>query len=742
MKHGYDLNLVSEQSYFETKKYCPHYDFNFKKFCIISEILRLSSFTNKYDYVLMLDENVIVVDYNIKLESFIPNNPNTHMQLFNNPQTLEFEKNIIFFKPTVLTLTFIANIADYFYMINSNSKYLLNIDSAIWYSIIEFFDKLSNHHNDNRSLNLLRLLKICINELSNFEKYYFYSIEKIKFTHLICLKQMFLNIYNKRKTQFVLYKYIKYIKINESLTLSNFFKCIETVFPIHKSENKLLKPFFKYNEYFYNSLKLYLKFNFIKEEKKENIKNIFYQKNFFDNNKSINLINYQYKIYMKSAFLISNKSIRLSLLKNIDDNSQLYYRLPYTLKISKNYNKIKLNCQSGSCIEKGLNCCTTIGYVGEIYNKNLLFYLKDKKKIFITKDILKMNDIEVPLIDSRINMINNDQILYKHTLGICVQPMYLYFDYPTIIRFFENWILEGVTKFYIYYQSILDKIIEIINAYKLETNIDIEVIYWSKIPYNAKNDDINPNTKIYRLEAPLAIYDCMQRARNNIKYVISADLDEIIHVNENIENGNLIALLEKESKNYPNSALFSFQSRRGYLPMNWGIGHPKNINFSIFSNLVMDEDVFERPLYQKNIYRPERVVSYQIHLIRTLERNPLTNKRYSFTLIPPSSAFIFHLRRYKDYFFYNSKQVRSTILKKKSQQWNKNFKDRFNKFNFTNNGWLTNIHYIGLELENCRKRVARTMGKIICQSIEVCEKKLKTINSNRLIKTNNSWIII
>ncbi|CEF68398.1 Domain of unknown function DUF23 domain-containing protein [Strongyloides ratti] len=725
MKHGYDLNIISEESYFETKKYCPHYIFDFKKFCILSEILRLPLFYNKYDYVLILDENMIVLDYNIKLESFIPSNPDIHIQLFNNPQTLEFENNVVFFKPTIFTVTFIAKLADYFYTINSNSKYLLNIDSAFWYLIIEVFINISNDKNDITNLNLSYYLQICINEIRNFKKNHSDFDEKIKFTYLSCLKEIFLNIYNIRKNQFTSYKYTKYIKINESLMLGNFFKYINFFSPTHRSKNSV-KQLIE-NENFYNQTKLYFKSNFKKQEINEDFRNI---------------SNYHYNIYIKSAFIISNKSIRLSIIKNIEDKNQLYYRLPNVSNEPKNYNKIKLYCQSGSCIEKGLNLCTTIGYIGEIYNNNLLFHLKNNKKIFITKDILKMSDIEVPLIDSRIDMNNNGKILYKHILGICVQPIYLYFDYPTIIRFFENWILEGVTKFYIYYQSTFDKIFEIINAYKLKLNIDIELIDWSKLPYNNDDNQLNPNTKIYRLEAQLAIYDCMQRARNNIKYVISTDLDEIIYVSKNIENGNLISFLEKESKKYPNSALFSFQSRRGYLPMNWGIGNPKNINFSVFSNLIMDVDVFERPLYQKNIYRPERVISYQIHLIRSLEFNPLTNKKYSFTLIPSSSAFIFHLRRYKDYYTYNTKQVKSTILKRKSQQWDKNFKNRFKKLNFTNNGWLTNIHYIGLELENCRKRVARTMGQIICQSIEVCEKKLKVINDYRLIKANNSWIII
>uniref|UniRef100_A0A0K0FUG1 Glycosyltransferase n=1 Tax=Strongyloides venezuelensis TaxID=75913 RepID=A0A0K0FUG1_STRVS len=745
-KHGYDVNLVSEESFFETKRYCPHYDFNFRRFCILSEILRLPQFYKKYDYVLMLDQNMVVINSSTKLESFIPNDQNIDMQLFNNPKTLEFESKIIFFKHTFCTVCFIASLADYFYIINSNSNYLLNIDSAIWNLIIIFSEDICKYKNNNKEIKLLHYLQICMSKSSSLRKYYSYSNQDTKFIYLMCLKQVFFNTRNEEPLQSRLYGYTTHIKINETITLSNFFKSLKIDLHSNNSktihskihDNVLIKKPSEYNQYFDNFTKLNVESNFIKSYNEDNI----YHSLNLSNVEWDKLDDHRYNIYIKSAFLISNDSIRLSILKNINDNRQLYYRLPNSPTELKNYEKVVLNCQSGSCIEKRLNLCTTVGYVGKIYKKNLFSLLNSERKIYLTKDLLEINDVEIELIDSRKNMQKDGKTLYKHILGICIQPMYLYYDYPTVIRFFENWILEGVTKFYLYHQSSFDKIFEIIKAYRLKSNIDIEVIDWSKLPYNKENREFNPNTEIYRLEAPLAIYDCMQRARNHIKFVVSTDLDEIIHVNKKIANGNLISLLERESNKYPDSALFSFQSRRGYIPMNWGVGNPKNIDFSVFSNLLMDKDFFKRPLYQKNIYRPERVVSYQIHLIRSLERNPLTNHKYTYTLIPPSSAFIFHLRRFKDYFFLNTKKIQATLLEEKSKKWNRNFKSRLSQLNFTDNDWLTNIHHIGLELENCRKRVARTMGAIICQSIEVCEKKLKVINNNRIIKANNSWIVI
>lgn len=42
---------------------------------------------------------------------------------------------------------------------------------------------------------------------------------------------------------------------------------------------------------------------------------------------------------------------------------------------------------------------------------------------------------------------------YEHTLAVCVQPMVLMADWPVLLQFFEAWIEQGATKFYIYRNS-------------------------------------------------------------------------------------------------------------------------------------------------------------------------------------------------------------------------------------------------------------------------------------------------
>lgn len=42
---------------------------------------------------------------------------------------------------------------------------------------------------------------------------------------------------------------------------------------------------------------------------------------------------------------------------------------------------------------------------------------------------------------------------YEHQLGLCVQPIFLFAEFPVLIQFFEHWLQMGATKFYIYRNS-------------------------------------------------------------------------------------------------------------------------------------------------------------------------------------------------------------------------------------------------------------------------------------------------
>jgi hypothetical protein len=53
----------------------------------------------------------------------------------------------------------------------------------------------------------------------------------------------------------------------------------------------------------------------------------------------------------------------------------------------------------------------------------------------------------------------------------------------------------------------------IIDFYMTNSRVDIELIEWSKLPKTENSNEQDPNFYWYRLEAFMAIFDCMHRAR-------------------------------------------------------------------------------------------------------------------------------------------------------------------------------------------------------------------------------------
>lgn len=86
----------------------------------------------------------------------------------------------------------------------------------------------------------------------------------------------------------------------------------------------------------------------------------------------------------------------------------------------------------------------------------------------------------------------------------------MFASFVEIAQFFEYWLSAGATKFYIYRNSYTKDIGEMITLYQRTSNASIELIDWSDLPIN---NDINPNSLIYRLEVMISIFDCIHRAR-------------------------------------------------------------------------------------------------------------------------------------------------------------------------------------------------------------------------------------
>ena len=149
-------------------------------------------------------------------------------------------------------------------------------------------------------------------------------------------------------------------------------------------------------------------------------------------------------------------------------------------------------------------------------------------------------------------------------------------DYTLLIQFFEYWLQEGATKFYVYWESFSEEVQDILNFYTATSGADIELVNWSRLPTTAEDNDsldTNPNAFWFRLEVFLGIFDCMHRARytdskqlqgnyhlfrNNVKFIAQSDLDEMFHIN----NRTLLEYLEEMSTKHPKMVDLQFLSKR------------------------------------------------------------------------------------------------------------------------------------------------------------------------------------
>uniref|UniRef100_A0A0N5ATA2 Glycosyltransferase family 92 protein n=1 Tax=Syphacia muris TaxID=451379 RepID=A0A0N5ATA2_9BILA len=150
----------------------------------------------------------------------------------------------------------------------------------------------------------------------------------------------------------------------------------------------------------------------------------------------------------------------------------------------------------------------------------------------------------------------------RHTLAVCLQPIFFFADWTLLIQFFETWITQGATKFYIYVQSMAPEVEELLQAYEADPDIDIERVHWAPLPN--ENSSSEPNNYVYRGEVVASVNDCILRARGKAKLVVSSDLDEIVYAH----GQPLLTLLETLIVKYPKAAAFLFRTRMAAFQVN------------------------------------------------------------------------------------------------------------------------------------------------------------------------------
>uniref|UniRef100_A0AC34R4B0 Glycosyltransferase family 92 protein n=1 Tax=Panagrolaimus sp. JU765 TaxID=591449 RepID=A0AC34R4B0_9BILA len=376
---------------------------------------------------------------------------------------------------------------------------------------------------------------------------------------------------------------------------------------------------------------------------------------------TVSLENFQTNFFIRSAFRVSDEEIRLTIVKAVNNNNTMYY------KYGKREGQVSLVCQLQQCPDPYYYMCYMNGYVGFI--KNLTAEDKDD---YLTLTSSANNTAEILITDVRAN-----PILQVHKLGVCLQPIHLMTNYALFIQYFEYWLNEGVTKFFIYWESYTPEVKRILDFYKETSDADIELVTWSKLPSVPNiTSTLNPNSYWFQLEVFLAIFDCIHRARHQVKFVSQTDLDEMLYV----QNGSLIDFLENVDKMNQELAGMLFTSHKLHLPAfnDYKLSSPRDYSFEIYEKFTVDQ--VPSPVYNKLIYRPERVIQYHIHVPHTAEIIPeKPMERYKFIEIDPRQAVVWHLRRFEDV-FKNNGTTQLINWKNVTTLWKNAFTNRLSEY--------------------------------------------------------------
>uniref|UniRef100_A0A0N5C4Y7 Glycosyltransferase family 92 protein n=1 Tax=Strongyloides papillosus TaxID=174720 RepID=A0A0N5C4Y7_STREA len=433
--------------------------------------------------------------------------------------------------------------------------------------------------------------------------------------------------------------------------------------------------------------------------------------------------------YIKSAFRVSQHTIRLSLIKYVFNNDTLIWR------IGERYaGVVQYECARERCPSRSSPPCTFNGYVGIIYIPERI---EDTKELVLQSKMTNEH-ITIPIIDVR--KPKNVTSSYEHKLGVCIQPVFLYSDYIELIVFLEHWIAQGTTKFYFYKSSFTKNIENVLSHYrKYVKNIEIEIIEWSMLPGNNKNDS-DPNFLIFRLEPYLAILDCMYRARNVVKYVAQVDLDEMIVVSTNYSN--LLEFLEKKLKEDSSISSLSFKSQFIQYKRNWAnLDELKKYKFNLLADVKISKKLY-RPIYTKLVYLPVANFNFYIHYALKTETGILTEKLYKSYYVRESEGSVLHHRKLKALWFSQPCIYGNvSIFKQEIPIANKNLGLHIKYLSLRENAFDQEVKSSLKNFSVCRENLKSKRTKI-CTSLKMCEQHIYENIWKTFISVKQSWYVV
>ncbi|KAI6175763.1 protein of unknown function DUF23 domain-containing protein [Aphelenchoides bicaudatus] len=425
------------------------------------------------------------------------------------------------------------------------------------------------------------------------------------------------------------------------------------------------------------------------------------------------------QVYIRSAFRVSNSEIRLTVLQDHRNKRSIFYE--YGSKTGQ----VSLLCNLPKCIDMFAPKCKIVGFIGQIFNLNEADnHPKLRLRFGQSKRV-----VELSIIDAR------PKAKYEHNLGVCVQPIYMMSEYIVFIQFFEHWLARGATKFYMYRHSYSREVQSILDFYTQHSGVSIEFIDWSDLP--SRDSSYWPSKYLFRLEVMIAIFDCLHRARYNVKYIAQTDLDEIVVVKAN--NNSLFDFMESTLERNPKMSSVSLVSRRAkFQPSLENISSPNELNLELFNEVNTESYYFPRPVYSKLIHRPERVFKGHIHKQIGAELLPNSKNfhgQYKLVEVPNTKAYILHLRRRLDRTFKRRLFTATNVLKEQATEWQRNFANRLKKHTFPPRMQWNNGLDVLEKVDLCRKgHEERRLRE--CHAVYDC---VREVNTSDWFHAPNSW---
>uniref|UniRef100_A0A914VQ05 Glycosyltransferase family 92 protein n=1 Tax=Plectus sambesii TaxID=2011161 RepID=A0A914VQ05_9BILA len=207
--------------------------------------------------------------------------------------------------------------------------------------------------------------------------------------------------------------------------------------------------------------------------------------------------------------------------------------------------------------------------------------------------------------------------------------MFLFVDWITLVQHIETYLQIGVTKFFIYVQTISPEVDLILKIYR-EAGV-VELLPWPPFPYSESQDSLNANNVVYRADLVTAINDCILRVRPLSDFALFTDVDEIISSLSN--NVSLINLFEngftssKSSASTVGSLMFRSATVRVPPIKDKEQMDVLSISFDSLSRIEHEGKIWQAGAMSKILLRTDAVRIMHIHAVGQFERNrKWTNK--------------------------------------------------------------------------------------------------------------------